>query len=107
MPTRADLTSRSIDLQIADGTDIGAALRYAAAMIPPDAAGRLILVTDGDQNAGDALAAAREVGGRRGMVPIDVVPVRLSAAREVMIESVDAPPRTSAESAITVRVSLL
>ncbi len=110
MPTRGDISgeaSSGLDIRIADGTDIGAAIRYAAAMIPPDAAGRLVLVTDGDQNAGDALAAAGEAGGRQRTVPIDVVPIRLSAAREVMIESVDAPPRASAESAVTVRVSLL
>lgn len=112
MPTRGDVAGPSPDLKIADGTDIGAALRYAAAMIPPDAAGRLVLVSDGDQNAGDALAAAREIGGRRsresaGMIPVDVVPVALNAGREVMVESVDAPPRAPAESAITVRVSLL
>jgi uncharacterized membrane protein len=109
-PTRGDVTDRSLDVHVADGTDIGGALKYAAALIPPEAAGKLVLVSDGVQNAGDGVAAAKALGtdrGGTGGTKIDVVPVALSAASEVMVESVDAPPRAAAESAITVRVSLL
>src|SRR5690606_14734247 len=77
-PTRADTTGRSIDVRLADGTDIASALRAAAAMIPPTATGRIVLMSDGSQTRGDALeaaldiSAARRLGeGRRGVIPVD------------------------------------
>jgi len=60
-PTRADISGRDIDIRVSDGTNIADAIRLARAMIPPDAAGRLLLFSDGNQTAGDALAAAAEV----------------------------------------------
>lgn len=112
MPTRAEISDRSIDLHVLDGTDIAAALRYAAALVPPDAAGRLALISDGDQTSGDAISAARELAGRatggaRGGTPVDVAPVELDASQEVMVESVDSPPRSAAESAVMVRVTFM
>lgn len=106
-PTRGDIEARSVDVSGAEGSDIAAAIRYAAALIPPDTAGRLVLFTDGDQTSGDAIAAAKEVSGRSGSgVPLDVVPIELDATQEVMVESVDTPPRAAPESTITARVSL-
>lgn len=46
-----------------EGTDLESALRLAAAMVPPGAAGRILLISDGNQTVGDALAAAEELGG--------------------------------------------
>lgn len=106
-PTRGSIADRSLDVRMAEGTDIAAALRYASALIPPGASGRLVLFSDGNETAGDAAGAARELASRAGSrVPIDVIPVKLSATREVMIESVDVPPRAPAESTITARVTL-
>lgn len=114
-PTRAQIGDRSLDIKMVEGTDMAAALRYAAALVPPDAAGRIVLVGDGNQTSGDALAAARALAGgnrsgsgrtpRAGM-PVDVIPIALSAASEVIVESVDAPPRATAEATISVRVTL-
>jgi uncharacterized membrane protein len=106
-PSRGPVADRSLDTRMVEGTDIAAALRYAAALLPPAAAGRIVLFTDGNQTAGDALAAARALSARAGShVPIDVVPITLVAASEVMVEGVDTPPRAAAESTITVRVTL-
>jgi uncharacterized membrane protein len=105
-PTRASIGDRSLDVKMADGTDIAGALRYAAALIPPDASGRLLLFSDGNQTTGDAAAAARGLVGGASRLPIDVVPIPLAAGNEVMVESVDTPPRAAAESTITVRVTL-
>jgi uncharacterized membrane protein/secreted protein with Ig-like and vWFA domain len=41
------------------GTNIFQAIQLAAALLPPDQANRIVLLSDGRQNAGDALAAAR------------------------------------------------
>lgn len=108
MPTRGGIEARNVEVQSAEGSDISGALRYAASLIPPDTAGRLILFTDGDPTTGDVIAAAREVSGRSGGgMPIDVVPIELDATQEVMVESVDSPPRALPGGTVTVRVSLL
>jgi len=41
------------------GTNIFQAIQLALALLPPDQANRIVLLSDGRQNAGDALAAAR------------------------------------------------
>ncbi|MFG0284909.1 MAG: VWA domain-containing protein [Phycisphaerales bacterium JB039] len=112
-PTRADPTGRAIDLQMRDGSDLAGALRTAAAMIPPTATGRIVLMSDGAQTRGDALDAALDVSaaralgeGSRGAIPIDVAPVQYDEPREVLVEFVDAPTRAPAESAVTLRIGL-
>jgi Mg-chelatase subunit ChlD len=111
-PTRADVSSRTLDISLAEGSDIGAGLRYAAAMIPADAAGRLVLMSDGNETAGSALGAADEVSvrpvaaGRGGKVPIDVLPLSYSVHDEAMIDFVDAPPGAADQATVTVRVGL-
>jgi Ca-activated chloride channel family protein len=109
-PTRADISGRTLDVSLAEGTDIAAALRYAAAMIPPDAAGRLVLMSDGNETGGSALSAAEEVSARRdagaSSVPIDVIPLAYSVQNESMVSFVDAPPAAADQATITVRVGL-
>lgn len=107
MPTRGDLAERTFEFRSVDGTDLAGAIQHAAAIIPAECAGRLILFSDGVQTSGDAAVAAREVSrGADSGIPIDVVPIELRSTREVMLESVDAPPRSVAGATITVRVSL-
>jgi Mg-chelatase subunit ChlD len=113
-PTRALTADWPTDLPLGEGTNLEEAIRLARAVLPPDAAGRLILISDGVQTAGDALAAARQASvsgsrgarGDRGVVPISVVPVEYDIAKEVFVESVDAPPRAPAGSTASVRVTL-
>ncbi|HVU62538.1 MAG TPA: hypothetical protein VHC70_01080, partial [Phycisphaerales bacterium] len=94
----------------ADGTDIERALRLAGAMIPPDSSGRIVLFSDGVQTTGDALRAARALGasgaGRKGAIPVDVVPLSYVVRREVVLESIDTPPTVQAGATIPVRVVL-
>lgn len=110
MPTRGELPDREPGPRMGDGTDIASALRLAAALIPPDASGRLVLFSDGVQTTGDAAAAARQVAsgaGGQGRLRIDTVPINLRTAGEVLVESVDSPPRSAADAPVTVRVSLV
>jgi uncharacterized membrane protein len=90
------------------GTNIEQALRLAGAMIPPDAAGRIVLFSDGVQTAGDAVAAARSLssGAGRRSIPIDVVPLTYAVEHEVVVESLDTPPTAQASATIPVRVVL-
>lgn len=109
-PSRADVLGRDLDIRTAEGTDLAHAIRLARAMIPPDAAARLVVISDGNQTSGDAVAAANEVaqspaaGGLR--VPIDVVPIAYTIDNEVAVELVDAPPAAAGEAPVSVRVVL-
>ncbi len=111
-PTRAPAVTGGIDARGTDGSDLAGAIRLARSIIPPDAGGRIVLISDGNQTSGDALAAARETAGlaragamRRG-IPIDVAPLRYHVEDEVMVESVDAPPAAPEASTIALRVLL-
>ncbi len=112
-PGKPGLTT--LDYAMAEGTDIARALKFAAAIIPADAAGRIVLASDGNETSGDALAAARETsaarafsaaGAGRSALPIDVLPITYRVRNEVMVEAIDAPPRATSQSSVTVRVVL-
>lgn len=90
-----------LDVSAGEGTNLARALELAGALLPPDATGRVVLVSDGAQTAGDALAAADAL-----IAPVDVVPIAYSVQRETMVEFVDAPPTAARGSALTVRVGL-
>lgn len=105
-PSRADVSGRDWERRMVDGTDIAAAIRLARSIIPPDASGRLLLVSDGNQTAGDALAAASEAGGGEARVPIDVLPLSYALDREVAVEQVDVPGAVQASAPLPVRVLL-
>ena len=110
-PSRADVLTRSFDGTGLDGTDIASGLRLAGGIVPPDATGRLVLFSDGNQTLGDAVAASAAIGasdaaGYQGALAIDVVPIAYQVSREVVVESLDAPPRAAAESTVTLRVIL-
>lgn len=114
-PSSSDVLGRPFEIVSAEGTDIAGALRRAAAMIPPDAAGRLVLISDGVETTGDGARAAQELasmargvdeGGRATGLPVDSVALRYRVGSEVFVESVDAPPRAAGESRVTLRVVL-
>jgi uncharacterized membrane protein len=71
------------DLQ---GTNIAATLEVAAAAIPPSYVPHIVLLSDGNQTAGDALRAALGAG-----VPISTVPLSTRADPEVQVADVQVP----------------
>ncbi len=83
------LPSRVESLLDPEHTDLATAIQRAKAMFPYDTAKRIVLVTDGNQNLGDALREAR--AATDSGVSIDVVPVALTARNEVAVEKVDIP----------------
>lgn len=114
LPSRADILDRPLEIDVPEGSDIAGAFQLAGAIIPPDASGRIVLFSDANATTGDPVEAAEAVAGTSGVgdtsrqgTPIDVVPLSYDVAREVIVESVDTPPRAQEESAITVRVTLL
>ena len=70
-------------------TNLAGAMKLAQASFPHDAAKRIVIVTDGNQNIGDALEQARALA--EAGIGIDVVPVRSQRAGEVAVEKVAIP----------------
>jgi len=70
-------------------TDLSAAMRLAQASFPEDAAKRIVVVSDGNENLGDAVEQARKLAGDG--VGIDVVPVHYRQRGEVIVERVTVP----------------
>jgi uncharacterized membrane protein len=87
-------------------TDIAAALKLALASFPEGTGKRIVLLSDGNENLGNALEQAR-IAKQNG-AQIDVVPLA-SAYRnenEVLVERVEAPPKTEMGSRVPIRVLL-
>jgi uncharacterized membrane protein len=73
-----------------DATNIASALKLAQASFPEDSAKRVVIVTDGNENLGDARTVAR--GLADAGIGIDVVPIRLESQAEVAVEKISLPP---------------
>ena len=85
-------------------TNLAGAMQRAMAMFPHDAAKRIVLVTDGNQNIGDALEQARAIADAG--VSIDVMPVPLDRRSEVAVEKVALPPDVRRGQPFELRVVL-
>ena len=73
-----------------DATNLESALKLAKASFPEDAAKRIVIVSDGNENLGSARAAAPSLA--EDGIGLDVVPVRLEARAEVAVEKIALPP---------------
>jgi Mg-chelatase subunit ChlD len=87
-----------------DATDLAAGVRRAISILPPELAKRVVLISDGNENAGSLLAEA-DLAAARG-IPIDVVPIESQATNEVLVESLRAPTRANADQAIELRLAV-
>ncbi|MEM9659580.1 MAG: vWA domain-containing protein, partial [Planctomycetota bacterium] len=85
-------------------TDLATAIRRAKAIFPYDAAKRIVLVTDGNQNLGNAYREAR--AATSAGVSIDVVPVYLQSRGEVSVEKIDVPAGVRKDQPFKLRVVL-
>jgi uncharacterized membrane protein/Mg-chelatase subunit ChlD len=85
-------------------TNLSNALQRAMAMFPHDAAKRIVLVTDGNQNVGDVLQEARVIANAG--VSIDVMPVPLDARSEVSVEKIALPADARQNQPFELRVVL-
>jgi uncharacterized membrane protein len=72
----------------ADATNISAALEPALALVPPRFVPHLVLLSDGNETAGDVLTAAVQSG-----VTISTVPLPAAAAPEVQLAEIRTPPQ--------------
>ncbi|MFO0885871.1 MAG: VWA domain-containing protein [Pirellulales bacterium] len=72
-----------------DATSIESALKLALASFPEDSAKRVVIVTDGNENLGDARTKASMLVERG--IGIDVVPISVKASSEVAVEKIVLP----------------
>lgn len=73
-----------------DATNLEAALKLAQASFTEDSAKRIVVVTDGNENVGDARTIAAMLADDG--IGIDVAPIKLTARAEVAVEKVTLPP---------------
>jgi uncharacterized membrane protein len=86
-----------------DGTDLAAGLRLAGAVLPSAYRTRVVLLSDGQETAGDAAAQARLLQARG--VETDVVPLSIPTGPEVLLDRVAAPTTVQVDERFTVDVS--
>ncbi len=83
-------------------TDAASAVRLGSAAFPETGQKRLVLLSDGNENAGSvasAMAAARTLG-----VSLDVVPLGVSRSGDVSLQKLTIPPKLKRGQAFEVRI---
>src|SRR3989454_6696544 len=84
-------------------TDLAGAIRLGTAAFPENGQKRLVLMTDGNENVGDAmsavLAARRQLG-----VTVDVVPMGVARANDVCVQRVQVPAKLKKGQAFEVKI---
>jgi uncharacterized membrane protein len=87
-----------------DQSNLGAGVNLAVAASPEDAAGRVVLISDGNETAGSLLRAAEQA--RAVGIPVDVLPVEFDFREEVIVEDVQAPSGVRVGETVSLRVVL-
>jgi len=88
----------------ANYTNAATGLDLAGSLLPNGYRSRIVLLSDGRQNVGDALTAARLLHNQGARV--DVVPFQQQAGPEVMVDAVQAPSAARPDERFSVHVAL-
>lgn len=99
LPSTSEILDRPIDLPPIEGSDLVGAIRQAQMQIPADAAGRLVVFSDGRSTTPGLDSLSSDI-------PVDVVPIRYRVKNEVVVEAVDLPARSLPGAIVDVRVVL-
>jgi uncharacterized membrane protein len=70
-------------------TDLAAAIRLGTAAFPETGQKRLVLMSDGNENVGDAMSAV--LAAKRLGVTVDVLPLGVSRANDVSVQKLQVP----------------
>ncbi len=90
LPPRVSFPFEAVNSRVArDGTDLAKSLSLAAAMLPAEHQGRIVLITDGNETDGSALAQLDELHARG--IAVDVLPIGFAYDKEVWLERLDLP----------------
>lgn len=96
---------RRFETQIdANATNLAAALRLAQAIFPADAAKRVVVISDGNETSGDALAQAQQLASLG--IGIDVVPIARGGEREIAVDKISLPQEIRQGTPFEARVVL-
>lgn len=85
-------------------TDIAGAIRLGTAAFPETGQKRLVLMSDGNENMGDAMTAvlaARQLG-----VTVDVVPMGITRGNDVAMQKLSVPPKLKKGQVFEVKIFL-
>ncbi len=83
-------------------TDLASAIRLGTAAFPENGQKRLVVMSDGNENMGDAMAAvlaAKPLG-----VTVDVLPMGVTRANDLSVQKVQVPPKLKKGQAFEVKI---
>ncbi len=105
-PLAANLeVPQRLETQINPGyTDLAGALQLARAALPPDTTARVVILSDGNENRGDALKQAQALAAAG--IGIDVVPLANRVADDVAVVKLATPAATRAGAPFDIRLVL-
>jgi uncharacterized membrane protein len=83
-------------------TDLAAAIRLGTAAFPETGQKRLVLMTDGNENVGDAMGAV--LAAKPLDVTVDVVPMGITRANDVSVQKLQIPPKLKKGQAFEVKI---
>lgn len=90
LPPRINFPFEAINSRIErDATDLSQSLSLAAAMLPDEHRGRIVLITDGIQTEGAITPVLDEIKSRE--INVDVLPIQYEYDREVWLERLELP----------------
>jgi len=95
---RRNTTLTGEQTRLADG------VQMAMAIAPPDTASRILLVSEGNETAGDLKEAARVAAANK--IPIDVLPLRYEYDNEVIFKRLAAPSKARSGQTVSLRFIL-
>lgn len=83
-------------------TNVADAIKLALASFPEDSARRIVILSDGNENRGNALEQALAAAGLK--VQIDVLPIEYRYDEEVLVEKIAVPPDVKQGDTINLNV---
>jgi uncharacterized membrane protein/Mg-chelatase subunit ChlD len=90
LPPRTTFPFETINSRVArDSSDLAKGLSLAAAMLPEEKQGRLVLISDGNETEGNVIPILDELKSRG--IAVDVLPVGFEFSKEVWLERLDLP----------------
>lgn len=95
---------RIISLVDRDKTNLEEGLKLADALVPDPSKKRLVVISDGGQNEGDAWKLAQHL--RDKQVRIDVVPIKSEPGPDVRIDTLEVPEKLYAGEKFPLRVKI-
>jgi len=95
---------RPIDPEVGDFTNIGRAIRFAASQFPRGYQKRIVLLSDGNENLGDAREEARAAAAAE--IDILTCPLVATYGSDVVVDSVVVPQRAHPNQPISIKVKI-